>query len=79
MVVTSLELTDRVEETYNLTVADWHTFMVGEDQTVVHNVNCKGLLLFSQSSSSRLCRAVTPKPQQAGYDADDRPLQRRRM
>jgi len=40
MVVTKLELTDRVEETYNLTVADWHTFLVGEDQALVHNVNC---------------------------------------
>ena len=40
MVVTSLTLTERVEPTYNLTVADWHTFMVGEDQVVVHNANC---------------------------------------
>jgi hypothetical protein len=37
MVVTSLTLTSRIEPTYNLTVADWHTFMVGEDQAVVHN------------------------------------------
>jgi RHS repeat-associated protein len=37
MVVTSLTLTSRIEQTYNLTVADWHTFMVGEDQAVVHN------------------------------------------
>jgi filamentous hemagglutinin len=37
MVVTALKLTERVEQTYNLTVADWHTFMVGEDHAVVHN------------------------------------------
>jgi RHS repeat-associated protein len=37
MVVTSLQKTERVEHTYNLTVADWHTFLVGEDQAVVHN------------------------------------------
>ncbi len=37
LVVTSLTLTERVEHTYNLTVADWHTFMVGEDKAVVHN------------------------------------------
>ena len=37
MVVTSLTLTGRIEKTYNLTVANWHTFMVGEDQAVVHN------------------------------------------
>ena len=40
MLVTALTLTDRVEHTYNLSVADWHTFMVGEDRVVVHNVNC---------------------------------------
>jgi hypothetical protein len=37
LVVTSLELTKRTEKTYNLTVADWHTFMIGEDMAVVHN------------------------------------------
>jgi len=37
MVVTALTLTERVEQTYSLTVADWHTFMVGEDHAVVHN------------------------------------------
>ena len=37
MMVTSLSLTDRVEKTYNLTVAEWHTFMVGEDGAIVHN------------------------------------------
>ena len=40
LVITSLALTDRVERTYNVTVADWHTFMVGEDQAVVHNADC---------------------------------------
>lgn len=40
MVVTLLTLTERTEQTYNLTVADWHTFMIGEDQAVVHNA-CK--------------------------------------
>jgi hypothetical protein len=30
-------LTKIVERTYNLEVADWHTFMVGEDHVVVHN------------------------------------------
>ncbi len=40
MVLLSLEKTERVEHTYNLTVADWHTFMVGEDRAVVHNSDC---------------------------------------
>jgi hypothetical protein len=39
MVLLSLEQTERVEQTYNLTVADWHTFLVGEDQAVVHNAS----------------------------------------
>jgi RHS repeat-associated protein len=35
--VTSVSLTDRIEATYNLEVADWHTFMVGKGHAVVHN------------------------------------------
>jgi hypothetical protein len=41
MVVLSVSLTQRVEQTFNLTVADWHTFLVGEDRAVVHNVACQ--------------------------------------
>jgi len=41
VVIKSLLKTDRTERTYNLTVAEWHTFMVGEDRTIVHNVDCK--------------------------------------
>ncbi|HVQ09342.1 MAG TPA: RHS repeat-associated core domain-containing protein [Allosphingosinicella sp.] len=37
LVVTSLHRSTRVERTYNLTVADWHTFLIGEDRAVVHN------------------------------------------
>ncbi|MDQ3520086.1 MAG: polymorphic toxin-type HINT domain-containing protein [Gemmatimonadota bacterium] len=40
MTVTGVNLTNRVERTYNLTVADWHTFLVGEDGAIVHNVDC---------------------------------------
>jgi RHS repeat-associated protein len=43
MTVTSLSPTDRVEKTYNLTVADWHTFMIGDDRAVVHN-SCDEML-----------------------------------
>jgi hypothetical protein len=39
MVLLSVKLTKRVEHTYNLTIADWQTFLVGDDQVVVHN--CK--------------------------------------
>jgi hypothetical protein len=40
LLVTSLTATDHVARTYNLTVAKWHTFMVGQDKAVVHNVDC---------------------------------------
>lgn len=35
--VLGVAATDRVEPTYNLTVADFHTFLVGKDGAVVHN------------------------------------------
>jgi RHS repeat-associated protein len=35
--VTSVSRTNIVERTYNLEVADWHTFMIGKDHVVVHN------------------------------------------
>ncbi len=41
MVVSALTITGRVETTYNLTIANWHTFLVGEDGAVVHNIDCK--------------------------------------
>ncbi|HEY0147615.1 MAG TPA: polymorphic toxin-type HINT domain-containing protein [Allosphingosinicella sp.] len=37
IVVTGVSLTERFETTYNLTVADWHTFFVGKDEAIVHN------------------------------------------
>ena len=38
--IRSIRLTDRVEQTYNLTVGDWHTFVVGRERVIVHNANC---------------------------------------
>jgi RHS repeat-associated protein len=35
--VTAISPTSRIEPTYNLEVADWHTFMVGKNHVVVHN------------------------------------------
>jgi RHS repeat-associated protein len=60
MVVTSLEQTGRIEHTYNLTVADWHTFMVGEDQAVVHNA-CKGLAAnpFEGKTAAEIAKMLT--------------------
>jgi hypothetical protein len=37
LTVRSLERTSRVEAPYSLTVENWHTFLVGDDQVVVHN------------------------------------------
>ncbi len=40
LTVFGIARTDRVEHTYNLTVSGPHTFLVGEDGAVVHNINC---------------------------------------
>jgi hypothetical protein len=40
LVVKSVNVSERSARTYNLTVADWHTFMVGRNETIVHNQNC---------------------------------------
>lgn len=36
----SIVLSGNVEQTYNLTVADLHTFMIGQNHLIVHNVVC---------------------------------------
>jgi RHS repeat-associated protein len=40
IIVESVKLTERRFQTYNLSVADWHTFMVGRSGAIVHNQNC---------------------------------------
>ena len=40
MTVVSLELSGKVERTYNLEVQGLHTFLVGKDHLVVHNSKC---------------------------------------
>lgn len=37
LTVISLAYSGRNERTYNLTVAEWHTFMIGKEGAVVHN------------------------------------------
>lgn len=37
LLVDALVATGKVEQTYNLTVANWHTFAIGQDGAVVHN------------------------------------------
>ncbi len=37
MTVTSVEATARLDTTYNITVADFHTYFVGENRVLVHN------------------------------------------
>lgn len=37
MVIVSVQKTDRVENTYNLTVADFETYFVGKSRVLVHN------------------------------------------
>jgi hypothetical protein len=41
MVIASIAETDRTDATYNLTVADFHTYFVGEERVLVHNCGTK--------------------------------------
>jgi RHS repeat-associated protein len=43
LLIHSVTLTRRVEATYNLTVEEWHTFLVGAEGAIVHNTNCRAL------------------------------------
>ena len=45
MVVASVVETDRTDATYNLTVADFETYFVGEQRVLVHNCPTGGKLL----------------------------------
>jgi hypothetical protein len=43
LLILDIARTDRVERTYNLEVSGPHTFLVGEDGAVVHNLGwCRG-------------------------------------
>jgi RHS repeat-associated protein len=46
--------TDRVEQTYNLTVDGFHTFLVGRDGAVVHNNNCLQLAMNAARAATGL-------------------------
>lgn len=41
MVITKVAQTDRIDATYNLTVADFETYFVGENKVLVHNCDIK--------------------------------------
>ena len=41
MTIVSVAKTDRIDQTYNLTVADFHTYFVGETRVLVHNCTPK--------------------------------------
>lgn len=59
MVITKVVETDRIDATYNLTVADFETYFVGENKVLVHNCgNQKGLL---QDQSPELRDALQGK------------------
>ena len=57
LTVLDIAITDRVERTYNLTVAGPHTFLVGEDGAVVHNP-CRELLELAGELGYTLDRSV---------------------
>jgi RHS repeat-associated protein len=54
--VVSVLRTDIVEHTYNLEVADWHTFMIGVDRVIVHN-GCPNTPVFQTEKQARQAAA----------------------
>jgi hypothetical protein len=70
VIVASVSLTNIVESTYNLEVADWHTFLVGKDRAVVHNGDCSPDLQNLQPAGSN--KRANEIARQYGYkDAHD--------
>ena len=69
--VTSASLTNRLERTYNLEVADWHTFMVGHDRVIVHNDCDPNKLnhIFDRRHPNALALASQMGSQQAALNA----------
>jgi RHS repeat-associated protein len=70
VVVTSVALTNLVERTYNLEVAEWHTFLVGEDRVVVHNANCSSHG-YTYDSRIRMRGTEDPRGHNFPYSFDD--------
>ncbi len=59
LIVTSLKATGRIEQTYNLTVADLHTYLVGANHAVVHNGSiCKVFVKDFASKATKNWSAV---------------------
>ena len=50
MVITKIAQTDRVDATYNLTVADFETYFVGENKVLVHNCPTEGIYEFAEDA-----------------------------
>lgn len=73
LTVMSLTFTKRVEPTYNLTVAGWHTFMVGDDGAVVHNACsdlAEDLALAEAHGSTTADRIMEGKIKDSRYPED---------
>ncbi|MDG5488841.1 polymorphic toxin-type HINT domain-containing protein [Sphingomonas sp. BGYR3] len=64
MVLAEVIDTGKVEQTYTLEVADWHTFFVGNDKVWVHNA-CKKLIKAAGALGYTLDKSV---PRQMGQD-----------
>ena len=77
LVVTALTLTTRVELTYNLTVEEWHTLLIGDDRAVVHNVDCNKLRhIFRDAHPNALALAERLGSQEAAFNAVQGAMQR---
>ncbi|WP_306253825.1 colicin D domain-containing protein [Parvularcula sp. IMCC14364] len=57
LILQEIEKTDRYEKTFNLTVADFHTFFVGEDYAKVHNTDPCNAIFATQKLQSKFKHA----------------------
>ena len=62
MVIASVIETDRIEPTYNLTVADFETYFVGEARVLVRNCPPEGIYKFQEGDGVYVGQSVYVEP-----------------
>jgi hypothetical protein len=73
-VVQSVLLVEQPERMYNLSVAEAHTFFVGDQQWLVHNVNCKALANTAAYVHKQLPRNLRGSTVGASMGKNGRPI-----
>jgi RHS repeat-associated protein len=67
LIVTALKATGKIEQTYNLTVDDMHTYLIGTDHVVVHNA---GVCMMAIEWHHMLPRKFSKQFANAGLDIE---------